>query len=260
MVGDSVNFGNKPKHQEFDILNLEGMRSWLRANPHSAIVHLAALADMERCEKDPEESYKLNVLGSYNISKISREFGIYLVYMSTCAVFDGKKNTAYEPEDVPNPLNVYGRTKYIGELVVRDLAPNSLVVRTGWLFGGGRGSEKKFVNFCIRKLREGGAEIPATQDRFGSPTYIPDLIDTVKKFLSEPSSGVVHVVNEGVTSYFEVAKMIQAEGNFGGVVTPVKSMNLETSGVKRGKMEGLKSSRPLRTWQEAMRDYLRSFE
>ncbi|MBI2640898.1 MAG: NAD(P)-dependent oxidoreductase [Candidatus Sungbacteria bacterium] len=255
MVGSSVEFGMKPDHKEFNILDMSKMRSWVRRHHPSAILHLAAFADMEGCERNPAKAYELNVLGTYNLARVAKEFGVRLVYMSTCAVFDGKKKTPYTVNDVPAPLNVYGRTKSLGECAVLDIVPDSLVVRTGWLFGKGPGSEKKFINFCIRKLREGG-EVRATNDRFGSPTYIPDLLEAIGALIRGKRRGVVHVVNKGTTSYFEVAQKIREYGGLQGKITAISGKTVEKALVKRGVMEGLITSVPMRSWQRALKDYV----
>jgi dTDP-4-dehydrorhamnose reductase len=100
-----------------------------------------------------------------------------LVYVATAGVFDGSKKEPYTEEDEPNPQNVYGRSKYLGEVMVRDLAPDYLIASGCWMFGGGPGVDKKFVSKIIKQLDQG--EIKVVNDKIGSLTYGKDLASAI---------------------------------------------------------------------------------
>ncbi len=256
MVGQQASFGIALSHTQLDILKPQSIERAIKKYKPTAILHLAAMTDMLACEQHPKVAYEVNVVGTGNIAQACAKHKLTLIYLSTCVVFDGKKSTAYSEKDVPNPLTTYGQTKWLGELLVQTLAPNHLIIRTGWLFGGGKNIDTKFVNRTFQKLLH-NQEVVATYNRTGSPTYVPDLLDTVQKLLTNSTRGVVHVVNSKTASYFDVAKKIQKIGGFSASITPITSSAIESKEVRRGKQETLRSSHvKLRNWDNAIKNYI----
>ncbi|MBP7006514.1 MAG: NAD(P)-dependent oxidoreductase [Candidatus Pacebacteria bacterium] len=255
MVGSQAKFGIKLSRKQFDITNISSIEKAVKKYKPNVILHLGAMTNMLGCEEDPKQAYKINVKGTENLARICKENNIKLVYLSTCAVFDGRKKTPYNEKDKPKPLNVYGKTKLQGEIVSQLILPNVLIIRTGWLFGGGK-KDTKFVKKVFYNLKI-GKEVKAVSDRNGSPTYIPDLLYTVKKLIDKDSIGIFHIVNNGTASYFDIAKEVKKLGKFKSSILSVKAQDLESSLLKRGKMEGLKSfTIKLRSWKSALQEYL----
>lgn len=256
MVGSQASFGNKPTHKQLDILDPKSIeRAILKYKP-DVIVHLAALVNMDECETNPKKAFRINVTGAKNIALACKKYNIKIVYLSSCAVFDGKKRVAYTETDRPNPINVYGKTKLQGEQAILKVLPDALIVRTSWLFGSNAKTNKKFFQQAKEDLKKGNL-VRAVADRFGSPTYIPDLLNALQKLISITSSGIFHVTNLGVASYLEVVKEIKRVGKFKGSVIPMEPQRLNEKSVHRGKMEGLSSKKiRLRSWKSAMREYL----
>jgi len=256
MVGSQIGFGIKPTHRTLDLTRPKTIEKTLDKYRPDIVLHLAAFTDMLKAERYPKEAYKINVDGTYNLALSCQKRDIYFVYLSTCAVFNGKKQYPYNEKDVPLPVNVYGKTKWLGEKVVQKIIPKSLIIRTGWLFGG-NSIDKKFVKTCFEKCLRGEL-IKATFDRFGSPTYIPDLITKVKQFIDNNTSGIIHVVNSGQVSYFEIAKLIKKLTNSHTVIKPVRAKDVESPLLKRGVMEALISEKiHLRPWQQALQEYIK---
>lgn len=256
MVGSQAGFGIALNKKQLDILKSKSIQKAIKIYKPDVILHLAAMTDMSDCENSPKKAYRVNVIGTQNIAKACRENNITLVYLSTCAVFDGKKRTPYKENGKPNPINIYGKTKWQGELAVQNILPDALIIRTGWLFGGGFNIDKKFVNSTFKKMR-GGLEVKATADRYGSPTYILDLLHTIEKLINKEAHGVFHVVNRGVASYFDIAKEMKKITKLNSPVIPIKSSEVETKNLKRGKMEVLASSKiKLRSWDKALNEYI----
>lgn len=255
MVGSMIEFGIKPSHKEFNILNIKSIEQTIKKYGPHVILHLAAFTNMLEAEKYPERAYRTNVIGTYNLAHICRKKNIWLVYISTCAVFNGNKKSPYTESDKPNPINIYGKTKWLGEIIVQDLIENALIIRTGWLFGS-KAKDKKFVKLAFEKCLQ-KKPIQATSDRQGSPTYIPDLLTEIKRLITTNTSGIVHVVNSGQVSYFEIAKMIKQIVDCRIAIKPVKAKNIESPFLKRGAMEALTSEKVfLRPWQEALQEYI----
>jgi len=255
MVGKNISFGVKPSSKELDITNYSDIENAIKKYKPEAILHLAAFIDMQKSEEDPLHAYEVNVLGTFNVAKACRKYKIYLTYLSTCAVFNGKKALPYVESDKTDPLNVYGKTKLAGEMIINDLVKESLIIRTGWLFGVNPNEDKKFVGKTILKFKN-AERVVATSDRIGSPTYINDLVSTLEKLINQKKIGLLHVVNDGTASYLEIAKAIKKLGNFSGKLKGVKASDIEPKELKRGKMEGLNSEKiKLRSWQDALEDY-----
>ena len=256
MVGSQAHFGIKPGREELDILDKGSIEQAIMKYEPEVIVHLAAIVDMAWSETHKEETFLTNVTGTENIALACKSHGIKLVYLSSGAVFGANKDTPYSEDDQTGPVNVYGKTKLEGEKVIqRILGNDSLIVRTGWLFGGGE-KDKKFIKAFYLKFKN-GEEINAVSDRYGSPTYVPDLISKIYELINEDKTGIYHVVNSGCVSYYEVAEEIKRIGNFKNNVKKVLYKDLPQGIVPRGNMEGLTSTKiKLRSWKDVVKEYL----
>ncbi|MCX6781447.1 MAG: NAD(P)-dependent oxidoreductase [Candidatus Magasanikbacteria bacterium] len=256
MVGGQMHFGIKPSHAELDITDRTSVQTKINKLQPSAVINLAGLIDMRQAEENSERARLVNVDGAAFVSEACNALNVPLVHFSTCAVFDGNKNEPYSESDVPHPINIYGETKYEGEQRVLAISAHALIVRTGWLFGG-FDKDKKFVHNCFNKLSSEGS-IRATNDRFGSPTYIPDLISEVIQLLNQSVHGVVHVVNDSVASYFDIAYAINEIGHFNAEIIPASSRENEWPNLSRGRMESLMSERGvhMRDYREALEEYV----
>lgn len=256
MIGSQAKFGIKPTRKQLDILNEQSIERAIQKYQPKTIVHFAALVDMLECEKNPKKAFLVNVTGTKNIAEACKKHKIKMVYLSTCAVFNGRKRTPFIETDKPNPVSVYGKTKLQGELVVQKLLPNALIIRPSWLFGSNVKSNKKFFQKAKEGLKK-SETITGITDRLGSPTYIPDLLETLQKLIIKNSSGIFHVTNSGLASYFDIATEMKRIGKFKGSVVPQKYLHLKNPAVKRGKMEGLNSKKiKLRSWQAAIKNYV----
>ena len=255
MVGSQIPFGVKPSHAELDITDAESVARGFDTYKPVALLHLAGLIDVKRCEEEPEHAQRANIFGTRNVAQAAAKAGVPVIYLSTCMVFSGSKSSPYVETDIPDPLTVYGKTKRSGEEEILDV-PRSLVVRTGWLFGG-FDRDVKFVKRFIDTLKA-GTPIRATSDRVGSPTYVPDLIKEIVRLMQEGKEGIFHVVNDGVASYLQVAEILKELTHSHSGVTGLSQAELNPSELPRGLMEGLVSKRSimLRSYKEALADYV----
>ena len=171
------------------------------------ILHLAAETDLERCETDQDHAYLTNALGTQNVALVAAELGVPLVYISTAGIFDGLKNGPYTEFDRPNPINIYGGSKYEGELIVKQLVAHHFIVRAGWMIGG-RERDHKFVAKILDQLKGGTRTIYAVTDKLGTPTYTEDFANNLLALVATPFYGVYHMTCEGSGSRFDVAKAI----------------------------------------------------
>jgi dTDP-4-dehydrorhamnose reductase len=168
------------------------------------IIHLAAFTDLEYCEKNIEETYRTNTLAVENAVCVAKEINATLVYISTAGIFDGQKK-CYDDWDLPNPLNVYGRSKYYGEVFVEKNMEKYFIVRAGWMMGGGEKKDKKFVNKIMKQIISGKTELSVVNDKLGTPTYTFDFAKNVFELIKTEFYGVYNMVCGGNCSRYDVA-------------------------------------------------------
>jgi dTDP-4-dehydrorhamnose reductase len=169
------------------------------------LFHLGAYTDLEWCELNPDETYLTNTLCVENAVYIANKLDIPLLYISTAGIFDGKKEF-YDDWDLPNPLGVYARSKYMGERFVVENARRFLVCRAGWMMGSGPNKDKKFIQKLMKQLKDGKKELYVVNDKDGTPTYTHDFAKTVKNLIQKEYWGLYNCVCGGQTSRLEVAE------------------------------------------------------
>lgn len=175
----------------------------LEFNP-DYIFHLGAYTDLEYCELHAEDTYLTNTTSVENAVYIANELNIPLLYISTAGIFDGNKQL-YDDWDVPNPLGHYARSKYAGELFVKENVQKHLVCRAGWMMGGGPTKDKKFINKLLKQIKGGSKELNVINDKDGTPTYTHDFARNVKLLIEKEYWGLYNMVCGGLTSRLEVA-------------------------------------------------------
>ena len=169
------------------------------------LFHLGAYTDLEFCEKNPDDTYRTNTLSVENAVCIANKLKIPLLYVSTAGIFDGKKEF-YDDWDLPNPLGVYARSKYMGERYVCENSDRFLVCRAGWMMGSGPKKDKKFIQKLMRQLKDGNHELFIVDDKDGTPTYTHDFAKNVKLLIESEYWGLYNLVCGGQTSRLEVTK------------------------------------------------------
>ena len=193
---------------ELDITNSIKTQSVLKQFQPDWIINTAAYTDVDGAESNEDIAYKVNADGPYILAKSAKEIGAKLVHISTDYVFDGTKKEPYSENDKPNPLQVYGKSKLKGELLIQDTSITGFIIRTSWVYGN---HGKNFVN-TILKLEKTKNEIQVIDDQFGSPTYVKDLANIVIELVSKRQFNemeLYHFSNHGVINWFDFAKCIK---------------------------------------------------
>lgn len=169
------------------------------------LFHLGAYTDLEFCEQNADDTYMTNTLSVENAVYLANQLDIPLLYVSTAGIFDGKKEL-YDDWDIPNPLGVYARSKYMGERFVVENARRFLVCRAGWMMGAGPQKDKKFIQKLMKQIKDGTKELFVVNDKDGTPTYTQDFAKTVKTLIEKEYWGLYNCVCGGQTSRLEVAQ------------------------------------------------------
>lgn len=168
------------------------------------LFHLGAFTDLEFCEENSDDTYITNTLSVETAVQIANNLNIPLLYISTAGIFDGKQDS-YDDWDLPNPLGVYARSKYMAERYVCENANRFIVCRAGWMMGSGPKKDKKFIQKLMKQIKDGNKNLYIVNDKDGTPTYTHDFAKTVKELINKEYWGLYNCVCGGQTSRQEVA-------------------------------------------------------
>lgn len=252
VLGSYCDFGTRLSHKDIDVTDLNAVLRICTEHKPKVIVHTAALTDLVLCEKDPARAYLVNAAGTYHLALGARSVGAKLVYISTSDVFDGTKKDPYIEGDIPNPTTVYGRSKHLGELAVKGMLDDCIIMRISWMFGGGPDKDHKFVG---KILSQGHApEIRAVTDRRASPSWGKDIAGAIQNLIEEDRRGIYHV-GGGMATKYEMAQEIISIMGWGTKVTPVESSEFPST-YTIGENESMPLSPLMRPWKKSLRDYI----
>lgn len=169
------------------------------------IIHCAALTNVDYCEKHPNEAYNQNVLASINIAEIAKKTRAYLIHISTDSIFNGTKGN-YKENDIPNPINAYGRTKLEAEQKISSIHPYSCIVRTN-IYGWNKINKFSLTEWMLNKLIN-NEELPALKDIYFSPILVNDFIKTLFELQERNYRGIIHIAGSESCSKLDFAYMI----------------------------------------------------
>ena len=189
------------------------------------VIHLAAMTDVEKCEIQREQAVLVNTNSTEILTRESVKQGAFFVYVSTDYVFDGKKELVNE-NDIPNPLNVYGKSKLDGENIIKKLTSRYAILRTSTPFG--LHLTKKTFPLWVKENLESEKEIHVLIDQFTSPTFVPNLSKMIIEVSIKQISGIIHVAGATRISRYDFAKMI------------VNKLNLNETLLKPSKIQDMK--------------------
>lgn len=244
--------------EEMDITDAKKVNEVIRASEVEAVIHCAAYTAVDAAEDQVELCRKINAEGTENIAKVCKELDIKMMYISTDYVFDGEGTRPWEPDDERHPLNVYGLTKYEGELAVEKYLDKFFTIRIAWVFGV---NGKNFIKTML-KLSETHDELNVVDDQIGSPTYTYDLAVLLVDMIETEKYGRYHATNEGLCSWYEFACEIFRQAGRDVKVNPVSSDEFPTK-AKRPHNSWMDKSKltengftPLPAWQDALKRYL----
>lgn len=232
------------------------------------LFHLGAFTSLEYCDLHPDDTYNTNTLSVENAVHISNKLDIPLLYISTAGIFDGEQDT-FDDWDAPNPLGHYARSKYMGELFVKENKTRHIICRAGWMMGAGPRKDKKFVQKIMRQIKDGSRELFVVNDKLGTPTYTHDFARNVKLLFEKEYWGLYNMVCGGITGRLEVAqelvKALNKENEI--TVTPVDSdyfvkeffSHRPPSERLINKKLDLRQCNVMRNWKVCLHEYLNDY-
>lgn len=252
--------------EELDIVDAKACEEFFdKANAEKridAVIHCAAYTAVDKAEDEQELSYNINALGTKNIATACKKFDMKLMYISTDYVFNGQGERPWEPDDEREPLNVYGRTKYEGELFVEEITKKYFIVRIAWVFGI---AGNNFIKTMLKLAKERDS-LTVVDDQIGSPTYTADLSKLLVSMIQTDKYGRYHATNEGYCSWYEFAKEIfKVAGvtiNVAAVDSsayPAKAKRPANSRMEKKKLDEMGFKR-LPSWQDATRRYIEELQ
>ncbi len=253
--GDDVLCWDLPQH---DVTEVEKTINEMHKVGPQVVFHLAAWTDVDACETDVGRASAVNFQGAWAVALGAAELGCKLVYLSTDYVFDGRTVRPYREDDSPNPLSVYGKTKLMGEQAVAKACRHHFIVRTSGLYGhGGR----NFVDTIRAKLVT-NSRIEVVADQVTSPTWAYDLCQPLRELVRTDAYGIYHLTNSGCCSWYEFAKEIAVQLGRDCEIVAIDSATLGRTAARPAfsvldnRRFRLKFGRKLRSWQEALKEYL----
>ena len=248
--------------QEMDITDEASVNSVIGEAAPDAVIHCAAYTAVDAAEDNIEICRKVNADGTQNIANMCKKLDIPMIYISTDYVFDGQGERPWLPDDERAPLNVYGQTKYEGEIAVQNTLDKYFIVRIAWVFGvNGKNFIKTMLN--LGKTRE---HLTVVNDQFGSPTYTYDLARLLVDMIRSDKYGFYHATNEGICTWYEFACEIIRQAGLDAKVLPVsadqypaKAKRPTNSRMSKEKLTEKGFSR-LPSWQDALGRYLQELK
>ncbi len=245
--------------EEMDITDAECVKRVMTQTAPEAVIHCSAYTAVDRAEEEVELCRRVNAEGTRNVAEVCAGLDCKLLYLSTDYIFSGEGERPWEPGDEPDPLNVYGLTKFEGEQEIKSRMDKYFIVRISWVFGV---NGNNFIKTMLRLGRENGA-VRVVDDQIGSPTYTYDLAVLLVDMIETEKYGEYHASNEGICSWYEFAKEIFAAAGMNEVeVTPVTSEEFPAK-AKRPKNSRMSKEElvkngfnKLPSWQDAVKRYV----
>lgn len=244
--------------EELDITNRQAVFESIRELAPQEVINCAAFTDVDGCEEREKEAFNVNGSAPEYIAEACAAVGARLIQISTDYVFDGKKQTAYEESDLPNPINAYGRSKLAGENAVAESGCRFAIIRSQWLYGRGG---KNFID-TISKLAAEQDVLRVVNDQFGRPTWTRDLADALVEFIGSDGEGIYHLAAGGSYSWYDVAQEIVSIKDLPVKVEPVATAAFPRPAARPGNavlnctLIAKKFGISMRDWKEALREYL----
>ncbi|MBN2067464.1 MAG: dTDP-4-dehydrorhamnose reductase [Candidatus Diapherotrites archaeon] len=222
---------NEALGNRVDITSKEEAGSLLLQHKPDVVFLTAAVTNVDFCEENSQRAFDVNVSGAKNVAGACEEHGCFLVFYSTDFVFDGKKGN-YSETDLPNPLNVYGKTKLEAEQAIAEAVQRCLIIRTSTLYGQFEPVEntaekkKSFVQWVFDSLKAGN-EIMVVTDQVTNPTLVDELAEASIALVGKKAKGLIHVAGRTALSRFQFAEKVAERFSLNkALIKPIETAQL----------------------------------
>lgn len=257
LVNDQLDTIDLP---QLDLRSYYETGEYLGLSRPELVIHCAAKTNVDDCETNPLEAYESNVIATRNLVNSCQKIDAELVYISTDYVFDGLNLTPYQEYDCCNPLNIYGKTKLIGEEIVKTHLSRFYIVRTAWLFGD---HGHNFVKTILQKIAR-KEPLQIVDDQKGNPTYATDLAKAIDQLIRTKAYGIYHITNEGSCTWYQFARLIATTIHAKEVsIEPTSTVKLNRKALRpqysvlaKNLLTQLKISMP--TYEDALNRFIRT--
>lgn len=247
-----------PSLEELELTTEAGAKNFILDKKPDTVIHCAAYTAVDKAESEEELALTVNGFGTRWVAEACREVGAKMIYISTDYVFGGDGNVPYEVHDEKKPVNVYGRSKLLGEDAVSMILEKYFIVRTSWVFGI---NGHNFIKTMLR-LAETRDKLTVVNDQVGSPTYTVDLAKLLADMAATDKFGIYHASNEGFCSWAEFAREIFKQAGVDIEVDGIPTLEYPTparrpfnSRLSKKSLDEAGFNR-LPTWQDALKRYL----
>lgn len=248
-----------PLHRtDCDVTDPDAVAAQILPLQPAIILHCAAWTNVDACERDPLQAYRINALGVQHVAAIAQRVGAHLIMISTNYVFDGESAEPYHEFASPHPINVYGWSKLMGEEAARALCPHHTIVRTAMLYDR---TSRNFVTTVLRLAREQSV-LRMVYDQFGNPTFTDDLAHALWTLASKGVYGTYHLVNSGQASWYDWARAVVQIAELPVSVEPIPASAYQRAArpPRNGVLTSLAAPAlgiTLPNWEDALRRCLR---
>jgi len=207
--------------EELDITKIDFLRKKIEDIWPDTVINCAAYTDVDKAEEEPERAFLVNGLGVQNLALVCKDLDIDLCHISTDYVFDGTKDGAYTPDDPPNPINTYGKSKLAGEKYIQELLKKFYIIRSSWLYGK---YGKNFI-YTVLELARKQKELRVVDDQFGSPTWTVTLARVIADIVETKKYGIYHVTDwtDNGISWYQFAEEIVRQAGLSVKIIPIKT-------------------------------------
>jgi dTDP-4-dehydrorhamnose reductase len=258
-AGDTIGL----PHEQLDVTNRDQVFAVLAETKPDLVVNTADFHNVDLCESEPDEAFRVNATGAMNVADACNEFGAAVMFISTDYVFAGDLGRAYQETDAVSPISVYGTSKAAGEQLVRSRNARHYIVRTSGLYGVA-GASGKGGNFVTRmlELARSGRDLRVVDDQVLSPTFTQDLADQLLGLARSGHPGTYHVTNSDSCSWYAFAREIFRLTETVAALAPTTAAEFGAQAqrppysVLRNEACHTLGLPALRSWREALQDFL----
>lgn len=241
--------------EEVDITKIDEVTQFVHVNRPDVVINCAGLTDVQECENNVDEAYRVNAIGVRNVALAANEVNAKVIQISTDDVFDKESRVPYNEFDNVHPRTIYGKSKEAGEKILTQLLNRFVIIRSSWIYGIGR----DFVDEVLRNVGQGKTmEVPNNQ--YAAPTSAKELAKVIRYFIDNEEYGLYHVVCPGSCSRYEFARTILEYSGKAGELdlypVVIEDSARPTYSVLDNMMLRLTSIEEPKDWKAALKEYL----